>query len=518
MENFQQYNMATIYTSEQLKKLYGTPQATTPQVSTQDQQAATQKQGETGVKGFATGMAKGILSTVKGAGQLGAGLGQKALGSVGINVPNVYTDEATKGGLLDKQNLQANSGAEKFGKTVEQIAEFAVPATKVSNATKGASMVGKIVPRALTSGTVASLQSGEVGKDAGIATGVEVALPLAGKLIIKPATRILKSLVKGLGSGVSGVGTDTIEQIVKNPKVASSTIDDIAKGGNGAVLKKNTETIINGVSKIKQEARKAYGVGLDSLKETDIDNKVFRDSTQSILDKYGSVTKGGKRNLTNVEFSDPKNIKTANELIGKLQTAKLDGKSIRKLADDIESKLYKVATSDERLSFNAFIKDFSSSLKNGISKSTSKLDDINKTFSQDMQLAESIEKIFGKVKFKNSSEINKVSQQLETLFSKKGLSPEYIDDFLTRIGIEPEAFKTSEAVRQISNKVTGANTKGLSIGEITQQVTSSVITPKLVRDIAVLTGKTDGVIKTLLENIAPTARGALIKALLPVEK
>lgn len=483
-----------------------------PKQITQPEKKAGILQEGGAVQQLGIGIAKGALSTIKGIGQLGEMIlpPAPAFGSV-------YSDEATKGKLLDEKNLEAQGTMEKIGKFGEQVAEFAIPASKIAKATKTLPFLAKTATRALGSGAVATAQEGEIGKGTGIAVGTEVALPVVGKYLVKPATKILTSLFKGLGSGVSGVGTDILEQIAKNPQSAENTIKELAKDGNFGVLKKNAETIVNGVSKIKGEARSAFGQGLETLKQTDIDDKIFRSSTQSILDKYGSVLKNGKRQLTNIEFDDPKNIKKANDLITKLQGAKLDGKSLRKLVDDIENSAYKIATTDERLSFNTFVKDLANSLKSGISKSTPKLDEINKAFSKDMQLAESIEQIFGKVKFKNAQEVNKVAQQLETLFSKKGLSPEYIDDFLNRIGVSPEKFKTSEAVRQIGNKTTGANTKGLSIGEITQQITSSVITPKLVRDIAIKTGKSEQVIKTLLENTAPTARAILIETLIPTK-
>lgn len=479
----------------------------------------TQKQsvGDTGLKGVAVGVGKGILSTIKGAGQLGEKIGGAILPEV-MTPKSVYSDEATTGGLLDKENLEAQTTAEKIGKGLEQIAEFAVPSTKISKLTQSANLAGKILPRALTSGGVASVQEGDIGKEALIASGVETALPVAGK-IIQPATRIVSRLFKGLASGLSGVGTETIEQIVKNPETAKKTTQELLKGGNKDVLQKNAETIVKGVAKIKNEARKSFGDGLESLKSADIDDKVFRQSTQSILDKYGAVLEGGKRQLKNIEFDNPKNITKANEIIQKLQKAKLDGKSLRKLVDDIDNEKFKIATSDERLAFNSFVSDLSTSLKSAIKKSTNKLDEINKAFTNDMQLAESIEQIFGKVKFQNTKEVNKVAQQLETLFSKKGLSPDYMDDFLNRIGIEPEAFKTSEAVRQITNKpAKGLNTPGVTLGEMTQAVTGAFITPKIIRDVAIATGKTEPVIKELLENIAPSSRATLIEALLSIKE
>lgn len=485
------------------------PQTTTPE-QPKEKKGFLEEGGA--VQQFGTGIAKGALSTVQGLGQLGLRGAELITGKEKGELGSQETY------FEDPNALKAEGTAEKLGKGVEQIAEFSIPATKVAKATQGANLLTKIAARAGTSAGVASAQEGEIGKGALIAGAVETAIPVAGKLVVQPVKNILSRLFKGLGSGLSGVGTETIEKIVANPKVASETSKTLLTGGNKEILTKNAETIIQGVSKIKGEARKAFGQGLESLQKTDIDDKVFRQSTQNVLDKYGSVLKNGKRQLSNIEFDDPKNIKTANELISKLQKAELNGKSLRKLVDDIESKAYKIATTDERLSFNSFVKDLAGSLKSGITKSTPKLNEINKAFSKDMQLAESIEQIFGKVKFQNTQELNKVAQQLETLFSKKGLSPDYIDDFLNRIGVSPEGFKTSEAVRQISSKVTGSNTKGLTLGELTQQLTSSVITPKLVRDIAIATGKSQNAIKTLLENTAPTARAGVIKGLIEVMK
>ena len=100
-----------------------------------------------------------------------------------------------------------------------------------------------------------------------------------------------------------------------------------------------------------------------------------------------------------------------------------------------------------------------------------------------MQLVEAVEDIFGKVDYKNLSEVVNASKKLETLFAQKGLAPDVVDDFLKRIGISSADFRTTEAVRQITDKTTQANTKGLSVGELMQQITSSVITPQLVRDV-----------------------------------
>jgi len=353
----------------------------------------------------------------------------------------------------------------------------------------------------------------------GIGTLVGGVLPVGGA-VIGLGAKIIGRLFKGLGSGLSGVSTKTIDTILENPKVAQEVTNAIAKEGGSKILEKNAKQIINGVSTIRQQARKAFGEGLETLSETDIAPKTFRDSVQKTLDKYGVFIEKGKKVLSGVEFTDPKNIAKASELIDRLSNVKLDGKSLRKLADDIENSAFKVATSDERLSYNVFVKDLSTALKDSISASTPKLSEINKAFSQDMQLVEAVEDIFGKVDYKNLSEVVKASKKLEALFAQKGLAPDVIDNFLKRIGINPSDFKVSEAVRQITDKTTGGNTKGLTFGEIMQQVTSSVITPQLIRDISIKTGIADKALTPLLKSLkglSPALQKTLIQALLQVQ-
>ena len=346
----------------------------------------------------------------------------------------------------------------------------------------------------------------------GIATAVGASIPVIGAAI-KPATRIIGRLVKGLGSGLSGVSTKTIDKIVTNPQTAQRASEAIQKSGNAKVLEENAKTVMRGVSTIKKEARKAFGEGLESLAEADINPTLFRKGTQTLLDKYGIRTTEKGAKLANFEFNDPKNLTKANELLKRLNTVKLDGKSLRKLADDVEASAYKIATGDERLSFNAFVKDLSNTLKKTVSEATPKFGEINKKFSTDIQLAETIEDIFGKVKFGNLRETVRASKRLEGLFAQTGIAPEVIDDFLNRIGLSPEDFKTTEAVRQITNKITGTNPKGLNFAELTRELTSAIVTPQTVRDIAIKIGVAEQTLLPELRKLSSPVRKALLNFL-----
>lgn len=336
----------------------------------------------------------------------------------------------------------------------------------------------------------------------GLGTGVGAAIPVASKI----AGGILSRLTKGVASATSGVSEEAINSMINNPETAKKTVGQLAKTGNATVLEKNARDIVNGVSQVKNEARRAYGEALQSLAKEDIKPKTFKDNVSAFLDKIGSSVSEGKRTISNVEFTDPKNIKKASELIDRLQKVKLDGVSLRKLSDDIESAVYKTATSDERLSFNAFLRDMSKSLKDAIVTSTPKFEQMNAQFTKEMQLAQSVENIFGKVKFKNASEVNKVANKLESLFSEKGLDPSTIDKFLSRIGINPADFRASEAVRQISNQTAKTNTPGVGVGEMIRTVTSQLITPKLVRDIAIKIGTTEQALKPVLDEMSEPAK------------
>jgi len=452
--------------------------------------------------------------------QSSKGIGQKFL-DAGTGVANFFgakgISEQFGSDIARARAPESEKGFVEYPKMKEGVGSaIQTGANLLPVAGKGASLLGKVAAGAGTGYAFdvgSNLQQNKVNPfSPSVGTAVGGGVPIAGA-VLKPATKIVGRLLKGLGSGLSGVSTDTINKIVDNPKAAQMATDKLNKSGNAKFLEENARQIMNGVSTVRQQARKTFGEGLESLAETDIKPDVFRGQTQQFLDKYGYKITDKGRKIANAEFTDPKNVSKANELINKLNTVKLDGKSIRKLADDIESSAYKIATSDERLSFNAFIKDLSASLKGAVSNSTGKLDDINKTFSSDMQLTEAVEDIFGKVKFKNLPEVVKATKKLEGMFAQKGIAPEVIDDFLKRIGVIPEDFKTGEAVRQISNKSSGANTKGLSVGEIVQQATSAVVTPQMVRDVAIKIGVAEKTLLPELRKLSPSIRNIIMNAL-----
>jgi len=461
-----------------------------------------------GLANVGIGAVKGAANTLQNIGNLALQPVKTGLNAVGINTPETGFTE---------QQLAPTNTAQKVGKFGEQVAEFAIPASKIGKVAEGASLAEKALnlgQKALTSGAVATAQEGKVGTGTGIAVGTELALPVVGK-VLSPVKGIMSRLFKGLGSELSGVGSNTLESIIKEPKTAIKTSEQIVKNGQESVLENNAKTIVNGVSQIRKEASKAFGEGLQALKAEDINPTTFRQSIQPVLDSFGISTKGNTRYLDNVEFNSPTLLQKASNLIDTLSKTKLDGYSLRQTLEKIDNARFKTTGSDvERLSFNAFIDELSKGVKNAINQSTDKLAEINKKYSTDLQLTEGIEKIFGNVQFKNTSEINRVAKNLEGLFADKGLDPKTTDDFLKRIGINSDEFRATEATRQIMNKSMGANQVGTSISEMIRGVTSAVITPNTVKNIATYTGLAEDTLKQVLDRLSPVARGAFIKSLI----
>lgn len=449
----------------------------------------------------------GGLNAVFGGNQIG-----KSLVQAGTNVKNLVTGGIPKfeAGLDQGNRVDVPALAGDYLKAGANFIPGAAQGTKL--ATKVG--VGAATGYAMDVGNkLANKQDSAFTPGAGTAIGAGI--PVAGA-VLRPGTAIVGRLLKGLGSGLSGVSTETIDRIVDNPQIAQRASQKLAKSGNNKVLEDNAKMIMNGVSKIGKEASGEYSKGLDSLSKVDINPETLKGGLLGTLEKHGvQVGEDGKLDFSGTEFLDDKVKQRAEKVINHInQFPDLSGKGVRKLMDNVDNARFKSAPDGDRQAFNALMGDLKNSLKNGVNESTPKLGEINKKYSADMQLTEAVQNIFGKVNFKNLPEVVKASKKLEGLFQQKGLEPQVVDDFLKRIGVHPEELRTSEAVRQMVHKEQGANSVGLSIGEVIRGATSAVVTPAMVKNVAIATGLAESKIGPLLQEMKPAARNVLIQALL----
>ena len=351
-----------------------------------------------------------------------------------------------------------------------------------------------------------------VGPTAGLAA-LGGSLPVIGG-VARGAVNTSGRLFRALGSGLSGVSGETIETIVKNPRVSSNIAKQVSTRGQEAVLRDNVDTIIKGVRKINTEAGDAFGKELEKLMKVPVKKSALTKALNPVFREHGIVVSPTKGlSIADVEFTSQLTRKRATEVLNTLNKTSLDGKSIRSVLKKAEEAKFKSALTEDKRVFNAFINDFTDGLKTAVSKGSPILAKANARFSAEKQLADEMQSIFGKIKFGgNLDEVRKISLKVDKLFSQSGLTPQEIDKFLTRVGVSPGDFRAAEAARQIGQQRPGvANVAGLRFAEVMQSLTSSVVTPDMVRVGAEATGLARGVVKGVFDKLGPAARVAFVK-------
>lgn len=152
------------------------------------------RMGAKGLEGVGVGIAKGTLSTLKGAGELGTKIGQfflnkplQAITGNKLSTAPILTP-GTSQNTDATEYLKPQGTAEKIGRGLEQIAEFAIPASKVATATRGLPVVPRIASQIATDTAVSTVQEGTINKDVGttaVVSTVFSSLPFVGKIIGK---------------------------------------------------------------------------------------------------------------------------------------------------------------------------------------------------------------------------------------------------------------------------------------------------------------------------------------------
>jgi hypothetical protein len=456
---------------------------------------------------------------IRSAGNIGLSLGAKALGK--DEKAQEYLDKAgaatkTPGdyGYLGKVDSisgmkDAIATGVEAGTTLATLST-AVPKTLLARSllygTTGAVTAG--AREVQEGGDLSSVAS--AAKGGGIA-GATVPVALAGfnTFVTKPTLYLLQKL----GAGLSGQSSKGLTAIYKGGAESQKAATEIKKGGAVNILKRNSETIMNGIAKVKQEARAMYGKAVESLKATDIDDKAIKTSVANFFKDNGITVKNGTVNLDATEIISPevKN-KLAKVLVDINKSKITNGADLRNLSTTIEKYMFKSPGSDaDRLAYNQILQQLQKTFVSSIKDPNGILAKANESFTKDMGLSESMEEVFGKVQFKNPSELLAISKKLDNLFAMKGLSMNEIEKFLTRIGISPTTFKAQTALQQGALRGTAANAPGASMGELTGIATSAVLPPELVQNIAIKSGIAAEKLGPIMEKLAPAKMKALIE-------
>lgn len=257
--------------------------ATIPSSSVQPQ-----NNGESGLGGFSTGVAKGEISTVKGLGSLGETILNQTAGRV-VNairgkgfVPtnqNIYG----KGGTMEQKlgdKLQPKGAAENLGFGAEKVAEFAVPGTKVAGMTEGAGLLARSVADGVTGGGIAAIQNGAVDKNAITTGAVSAALPGVGAGLNKIGGALTEYLPKRLIQSAIG---QSKKELMAGKDISSYVL---SKGKFGTA-----DGIINSSQEAISSLSKTIGDNLKSSSEIINRNDVLQKVVDVINEQGGQIKK-----------------------------------------------------------------------------------------------------------------------------------------------------------------------------------------------------------------------------------
>lgn len=237
-------------------------------------------QGNTGLKGFATGLAKKEVGLLKGAGSLVQGLGQRIIAA---GTPASLEEVRAKTGIKSLQKgteqeyrfqeaITPRGTSEKVGSFVGDVASFALPGgaiTRVGKAVGAATktgFLGRAATEAVGFSGITAAQEGEINNDVKDAAIIASLFPVLGKVnsTIKALTegtrvkiksdianKLVTSLIKpklrdfsygknpGLGVAKEGITGNSLEELAQNISKKRQSLfrqtENIAKKSNKTV-------------------------------------------------------------------------------------------------------------------------------------------------------------------------------------------------------------------------------------------------------------------------------------------
>jgi len=290
------------------------------------------------------------------------------------NVTDMEMAEVETPEALEKFYERTNT-AQKVGALAEQIAEFAIPgvgaakAAKVVNTIKGikgAKAIGMtMLFEGLTGAGVASVQEGEVGKEAAIAGGLSAAIPGVGGLlgkIFKPTRLMQKAL--GITRGEQNQ-LNILVKGIKNSK-GEQYYDDIGDFALKNNMTGTRETMKESAEELFEQARASKAPLLQGIKNKVpnkygelfeyLEKKYAVPGQKSVLDKVSKLK--GKKNLTASELEEIRVIADATLPTGAYKGAEpVATRGAQNMIDKVRSTLagldktgaYKKANADIRI-------------------------------------------------------------------------------------------------------------------------------------------------------------------------
>lgn len=500
------------------------------QEPTQTEVSKTEPQGDKGVAGFATGVFKGTANIARDLLGLGQRAGQKILSA--ITPGKTYEDikqetgfdilsDETQSGQKLKEKLTPTGTSEKIGSFVPEVASLAIPATKISKATKALSFIPRTTARVVGDVGVSQLTTG--GKDDATTTGVTSAVFES----VSPALKLLGRIAKGTAGVLSGTGSDVIEQTLKTPRAVKTAI----KIPPLESIKEDTSNVLSQVRKLITDSSANYGKSLEDLPKRlgrnpqvitagqkttiKVGDKTYTLSMQGVksnltetLRKYGVEVSPKKGSLdflgTTLDSTEESRLREVFDVVNSWKDT--TPKGLNTLATKISN--YKKADTQSK-QLNSIIGNISGNVREYIGKRVPAVKELNDRFAKEQRFIEELDAYLSTdLGFDNPQNAKMVAQKIQTLFTK--------NKDIARDVLENLAGGSDVLARQAGRELAGGVSRSTAtIGDKLSGLIQAVISPQVVGNLVANTGIALDKIQPfvdVLQKYSPQERALLIQA------
>lgn len=237
---------------------------------------------------------------------------------------------------------------------------------------------------------------------------------------IAPLARFVGGVAKRVGSSFSGIGSEVLDEIIKNPKLAK---EGMKMEATDAILK-NAKESVSILADYEQRMRTEYADAMKALPQVKVDTPIVK---TSILDKISSLLKDRKVNIgsegldfSKSRFADPGDEKRISAIFNEIQEIADATPQALNVTKQRIREFRKTSSPDNKI-FNNFVDTAVGIVDKQINEFGPEIANINKKFSGKADIADAMRKELGSLESaKNISraDLIKVQKRISTLFTK----------------------------------------------------------------------------------------------------
>lgn len=276
------------------------------------------------------------------------------------------------------------------------------------------------VATAATSVGLKSVSEGESFTEGAKKGATGYAVITAATKPIAPLARFVGGVAKRVGSSFSGIGSEVLDEIIKNPKLAK---EGMKMEATDAILK-NAKESVSILADYEQRMRTEYAEAMKSLPQVNVDTPTVK---TSILDKISSLLKDRKVNIgaegldfSKSRFADPGDEKRISAIFNEIQEIADATPQALNVTKQRIREFRKTSSPDNKI-FNNFVDTAVGIVDKQINEFGPEIANINKKFSGKADIADAMRKELGSLESaKNISraDLIKVQKRISTLFTK----------------------------------------------------------------------------------------------------